>query len=61
MAKSNYRIASQEGADRYGGEVGDEVKLDILAGEKKAVVAAGWVEPLDADDDNIDDEKKGKK
>jgi hypothetical protein len=47
MAKHNYVVASDEGAAKYGGEVGDEVELDIPADEAKAVVAAGWIEPVD--------------
>lgn len=56
MAQHSYRIGSQEGVDRYGGEIGDEVKLDLSVAEAKAVVAAGWVEPLE----EVDDKKKEK-
>jgi hypothetical protein len=48
MAKHKYRIASQEGADRYRAEVGAETELDLDREEQRAVVAAGWVEPLDS-------------
>ena len=41
MAK--YKIASEEGAQRYGAEVGDTVELDIKD-EELAVIAAGWLE-----------------
>jgi hypothetical protein len=47
MATHKYKIASEEGADRYGGEVGDQKTIDIPADETKAVVAAGWVEPVE--------------
>lgn len=43
MAK--YRIASDEGAARYGGEVDETVDLDLDEGEERAVVAAGWLDP----------------
>jgi hypothetical protein len=38
-----YRIASEEGANRYGEEVGATVELDIKD-EELAVIAAGWLE-----------------
>lgn len=38
-----YKIASVEGAQRYGAEVGDVVDLDIK-NEELAVIAAGWLE-----------------
>ena len=44
MAKTTYKIASEEGANRYGGEVGDEVELDLPADEELPVLAAGWLE-----------------
>lgn len=47
MAKHKYRISSEEDASRYGGEVGEVKDIDIPAHEVKAVVAAGWVEPLE--------------
>jgi hypothetical protein len=40
-----YKIASQEGADRYKAEIGDFVDLEIKDEELTAVVAAGWIEP----------------
>ena len=42
---SSFKIASLEGAQRYGGEVGDTVELKLEAEEEQAVVAAGWLEP----------------
>lgn len=41
MAK--YKIASQEGAQRYGTEIGEIVDLEIKD-EELAVIAAGWLE-----------------
>lgn len=41
----SYKIASEEGANRYGAEVGQTVELDI-PDEELAVVAAGWLEPV---------------
>ena len=43
MAKTTYKVASEEGAQRYGAEVGEVVELDIEE-EKLAVIAAGWLE-----------------
>jgi hypothetical protein len=45
MPKSSYTIASAEGAERYGVELGESVELDLDEGEELAVVAAGWLEP----------------
>jgi hypothetical protein len=42
---TKFTVASEEGVQRYGGEVGDTVDLDLEAGEELAVVAAGWLEP----------------
>jgi hypothetical protein len=42
---TTYKVASEEGAVRYGGQVGDEVELDLPDAEETAVVAAGWLEP----------------
>lgn len=47
MAKHTYILASEEGAARYGGEVGDKTELDLSVDEQRAVVAAGWVEPVE--------------
>jgi hypothetical protein len=38
-----YKITSEEGAQRYGSEVGETVELDIKD-EELAVIAAGWLE-----------------
>ena len=43
MATHKYKVASQEGAERYKAEVGDVVELDIQD-EELAVIAAGWLE-----------------
>ena len=43
MATHKYKVASEEGAARYGAEVGDTVDLDIKD-EEQAVIAAGWLE-----------------
>lgn len=40
-----YTIASEEGAQRYGAELGTDVELDLPADEEQAVVAAGWLDP----------------
>lgn len=40
----SYKIASDEGANRYGHEVGETVELDISKDEELAVTAAGWLE-----------------
>lgn len=44
----SYKIASEEGAQRYGAEIGEVVELDIKD-EELAVVAAGWLEPANKD------------
>jgi hypothetical protein len=41
----SYTIASEEGAQRYGAEVGATVELKLEDREEAAVVAAGWIEP----------------
>jgi hypothetical protein len=46
MAK--FKVASEEGAQRYGGEVGELVDLELGADEERAVVAAGWLEDVKA-------------
>jgi hypothetical protein len=43
LATHKYRVASEEGAQRYGAEVGETVELDIKD-EELAVIAAGWLE-----------------
>jgi hypothetical protein len=42
---ASYIIASEEGAQRYGAELGESVDLDLDPAEELAVVAAGWLEP----------------
>lgn len=42
---SSFTIASPEGAQRYGREVGEVVDLTLDEQEERAVVAAGWIEP----------------
>jgi hypothetical protein len=63
VAKHKYTLASETGAERYGGEVGQVVELDLTANEKQAVIAAGWVEPHDteASKDDAAATKGGKK
>jgi hypothetical protein len=39
-----YVIASLEGAQRYGAEIGDTVELKLEKEEELAVTAAGWIE-----------------
>lgn len=43
MTKTTYKIMSDEGAQRYGAEIGETVTLDIKD-EELAVIAAGWIE-----------------
>jgi hypothetical protein len=43
LATHKYKITSEEGAQRYGAEIGDTVDLDIKD-EELAVIAAGWLE-----------------
>jgi hypothetical protein len=40
-----YKIASEEGAQRYAREVGDEVELELNPDEERALIAAAWLEP----------------
>lgn len=44
MASKAYKVVSDEGAQRYGAEVGTVVELDLDKHEEQAVVAAGWLE-----------------
>ena len=46
MTKTVYKVAAREGSDRYQAEVGTEVELDLPDLEERAVVAAGWLEPV---------------
>ena len=45
MSKSAYKVASEEGAQRYEAEVGDEIELDLSESDERALLAAGWLEP----------------
>jgi hypothetical protein len=45
-----YLIASDEGAERYAGEIGQQIELELTAREERALLAAGWLE---------EDKKKG--
>lgn len=53
MAKHAYTIASEEGAalvNRKNGvavDVGEQVDVDLSVDEQRAVVAAGWLEPVE--------------
>lgn len=42
---ATYKVASPEGAERYGREVGETVDLDLTKDQERALIAAGWVEP----------------
>jgi hypothetical protein len=44
---TSYKIASEEGAQRYAGELGQEVELELDEDQERAVIAAGWVEPAE--------------
>jgi hypothetical protein len=44
MAKKTYTVASDEAAERYQVEVGEEIALELSVDEERAVIAAGWVE-----------------
>ena len=39
-----YKVASEEGAQRYGRELGDKVDLELDADQERALIAAGWLE-----------------
>jgi hypothetical protein len=51
MAKKTYRLleqAQQVGWEPAEGlEAGAEVELDVTADQERALVAAGWIEPLE--------------
>jgi hypothetical protein len=42
---ANYKVASEEGAQRYGVEVGKTVDIDLDESTERALVCAGWLEP----------------
>lgn len=49
MTKTTFTVASEEGKTFAAGrgspaDLGEEVELDLNAEEKKALVAAGWLE-----------------
>lgn len=46
--KKRYRIGAPEGAEWIGSEavVGDEVELDLQEEQERALIAAGWLEPV---------------
>lgn len=46
MATHTYRVASPEGAAYSRAEEGDKVELDLNAETERAIVAAGWLEPV---------------
>jgi hypothetical protein len=48
MASKKFEITSPEGAERYGAELGDQVELELEPDTERAVVAAGWLEPVTA-------------
>jgi hypothetical protein len=41
---STYKVASEEGAQRYGVEVGETVDLKLEPDTERALLAAGWLE-----------------
>lgn len=41
-----YVIATLEAAERYKAEVGDVAALELNPEEERAVVCAGWLEPV---------------
>ena len=59
MAKHLYKILTQDAAEKYGAEMESEAELDLSREQRLDVIAAGWVEPLD-DDDEPDDKPKKK-
>lgn len=44
MAKHDYIVASEEGANYAKAEIGDQVELDLSVDQQRALIAAGWVE-----------------
>ncbi len=40
---ATYTVTSQEGAERYGADVGETVELELATGEELAVICAGWL------------------
>jgi hypothetical protein len=63
MAKAKYTVLSADGAEFSGQAEGEQVELDLTREQKRAVIAAGWVEPVDSDEAPADapaDKKGGK-
>lgn len=60
MAKHTYTVASEDGAAAYGVEVGETVDLDLTVDQKRAVVAAGWVEHVEEEDTTEKKKKEAK-
>lgn len=44
MSKTAYKVTSEEGAEKYGVEIGETVHVDLEKDVELAVVAAGWIE-----------------
>ena len=44
MAKHDYIVASEEGAEYAKAEIGEKVELDLTVDQQRALIAAGWVE-----------------
>jgi hypothetical protein len=62
MAKHTYTVLTPEGAQFAGAEEASQVELDLDAKTKRAVIAAGWLEQDDVEDDaEPDDKRKGAK
>lgn len=55
---ANYKVASPEGAQRYGVEVGKTVDVDLDQELERALVCAGWIEPTKKANDEKPKEAK---
>ena len=44
MSKTAYKVTSDEGAQRYGVEIGETVSLYLEKDVETAIIAAGWLE-----------------
>lgn len=60
MAKAKYTVLSPEGAEFSGALEGDVVELDLDRQQKRATIAAGWLEPADAENDQPADQPADK-